>query len=379
MDLDIDRIINDLSNIYWEEIDRDNPSYVYAFDKIKELCNKYGVIYRTSKEDILHDFVGEETNKTNLLKEIKGDIESTTSKEIYYSFMDKYSDIKENWRKSIYGYVKNYSQLSGLLRGYMEQISQQLSDFEPREERLKPKIVYDYGDFIGFDENEESRIENESEVQARVAQEDKIYEQKKENFENMKASLPKWMEYLTVLPEISSLYNTLEHTLNQFAGMGTTFLLDDFAKDLDFINQLDEIMKHDKTQYEYLYHGTTCVEDAHNILEQGLYMSNDDIYSTTYSEFDRDTFLLYNRGFLGEIGSSIVIIKRPVEENIVREVTKEDQENCQAVSSGLSGLNTRFDYIIPKEYIVGYVDKANKEVVYQKDLSLEHSTGYVGN
>lgn len=85
--MDLDRIVDDLSNVYWFEIERDNPSYVYAIDKIRELCSKYGVTYRTSKDEIFHDFIEEESNEANLLEEIRNDIESAASEELGSSFV----------------------------------------------------------------------------------------------------------------------------------------------------------------------------------------------------------------------------------------------------------------------------------------------------
>ncbi len=378
--MDLNSVISDLSNVYWFEIERNNPSYVYAIGKIRELCSKYGVTYRTSKEDILHDFVEEEADEASLLKKIKEDIESASNGEMVSSCMNKYGNIRENWRQSISHYVTNNAQLLSLLHDDMDLIFGNISNFESKDrtERLKPKKVTIWGDdgWPAFDENgnEVYKVESESEVQTRVTEEDQEYEKMKQEFETMRASLPKWMEYLTVLPEISSIYKTLGDTLDQFSSMKNTFLLVSFGKDSDFMNRLDEIMAHDKTQYEYLYHGTACGDNASSILEQGLYMKSDNIFSTTYGEFDKDTLLLYyHRG-----GSSIVIIKRPVGENIVREVTGEERENCHIISSALSGQNTKFDYIIPREYIVGYVDKENRQVVFQKDLSLEHHTSYEG-
>ena len=144
--------------------------------------------------------------------------------------------------------------------------------------------------------------------------------------------------------------------------------LDYYYSDEEFSKKLDVIMSHDTKKSTYYFHGTQCLEDAQSILIEGLGMTREQISSTAYSELSKDELLLYSRGMGGEIGSSaIVIIDSPKDENgkrmnIVR--VRDQNEPINFSPSGLQGLDGKANYIIDTKYIVGYVDKINKKIVF---------------
>lgn len=150
--------------------------------------------------------------------------------------------------------------------------------------------------------------------------------------------------------------------------MQNTIKLNNFKSNSKFITDVTSIMAHNSTEYQYLYHGTTCIEDTERILTKGLYMASDNLDRTSYSEFNLDELLLYSRGFAGEIGrDAIIVIKRPINENIVTTVSKE--ENPAVAQSGLGGFS-QMNYKISPEFILGYVNKKDQIVVFN-DLSLK--------
>lgn len=142
--------------------------------------------------------------------------------------------------------------------------------------------------------------------------------------------------------------------------------LQDFYSDEKFYNDLKTIMNHDKTRSRFLFHGTQSLGDAESIMKLGLGMMRSNLSSTTYSEFSMDDLLLYSRGMFGEIGSdAIVVIDNPIDENgrpinIVEDINKE----IPFSPSGLQGLNGKPNYIIDPKYIVGYVNKRDKKIVF---------------
>ena len=144
--------------------------------------------------------------------------------------------------------------------------------------------------------------------------------------------------------------------------------LEEFYSDKSFIKELEKIMSHDKTKHRYLFHGTTNLKDAENIINEGLGMKSERLDSTTYEEFEIDELLLYSRGLDGSIGrDAIVIVDQPLEEdgqrkNIVKPLV--DGNQIHFGQSGLSGLQGNANYIVENRYIVGYVNKKNKEIIY---------------
>ena len=144
--------------------------------------------------------------------------------------------------------------------------------------------------------------------------------------------------------------------------------LEDFYSNEEFSAMFDLIMEHDKTKCSYYFHGTQCLEDAQNIIDEGLGMMQDNLESTAYREFTKDEVILYERGFGGEIGrDAIVIVEVPKnsngeEENIVKKL--KNIASIHFSPSGLQGLNGKPNYIVLPENIVGYVDKKNKQIVF---------------
>ena len=144
--------------------------------------------------------------------------------------------------------------------------------------------------------------------------------------------------------------------------------LEDFYSNEEFSEMFDLIMQHDITKCSYYYHGTQCLEDAQSIIDEGLGMMQDNLQSTSYREFTKDEVILYERGFGGEIGrDAIVIIEIPKnsngeELNIVTQL--QDASSIHFSPSGLQGLNGKPNYVVLPENIVGYVDKKNKQIVF---------------
>lgn len=144
--------------------------------------------------------------------------------------------------------------------------------------------------------------------------------------------------------------------------------LDEYYSDKDFASEYERIMTHNKQKHKYLFHGTQDIESAESILKQGLGMMRGDLDSTTYEELSMDGLLLYSRGFLGEIGNdAIVIIDQPVNEegkreNIVQEL--EENQEIKFLPSGLQGLDRKPKYIVDPKYIVGFVNKRDKKIIF---------------
>lgn len=144
--------------------------------------------------------------------------------------------------------------------------------------------------------------------------------------------------------------------------------LKEFYSNEEFYEDFKRIMAHDPKKNSYRFHGTQDLESASTIISEGLGMMRENLDSTSYKEFTMDQVILYSRGFGGEIGSSaVVIIDEPIEEDgkirtIVEPLAKD--KKIHFVPSGLQGLNGKPRYIVKPQYIVGYVDKFNKKIIY---------------
>lgn len=135
-----------------------------------------------------------------------------------------------------------------------------------------------------------------------------------------------------------------------------------------FFKDFKNIMNHDKEKHNYLFHGTQDLESAENIMNEGLGMMRKELSATTYSEFSMDDVILYSRGFVGEIGrDAVVIIDQPIDDDgkkkdIVKRID-EDKE-IHFAPSGLQGLDGKPLYIVDSKYIIGFVNKRDKKIVY---------------
>ena len=177
-----------------------------------------------------------------------------------------------------------------------------------------------------------------------------------------------YMKFINTVSELMQYRDLGINTVNKLRELVTQKKLEDFYSNEDFSVMFDEIMEHDKEKSSYYFHGTQSLEDAESIIEEGLGMMRDDLTSTSYREFTKDEVILYERGFGGEIGrDAIVIIEIPKnsngeELNIVTQL--QDASSIHFSPSGLQGLNGKPNYVVLPENIVGYVDKKNKQIVF---------------
>lgn len=95
-------------------------------------------------------------------------------------------------------------------------------------------------------------------------------------------------------------------------------------------------------------------------------MMRNNLASTSYEEFDIRDIILYQRGFGGEIGrDAIVVIDRPIEDGKLKEIVEprpKDKE-IDFGQSGLQGLDGDAEFFVDTKYILGYVNKRDREVV----------------
>lgn len=181
-------------------------------------------------------------------------------------------------------------------------------------------------------------------------------------------TLKKYIKFINVIEDIVKYRKLGYKILDKLYELVKQKKLDDFYNNEEFALMFDKIMEHDTTHCSYYFHGTQCLEDAQTIMSEGLGMIQDDLTSTSYREFTKDEVILYERGLCGEIGhDAIVIIDVPKnsngkELNIVTQL--QNPSSIHFSPSGLQGLDRKANYIVLPENIVGYVDKKNKQIIF---------------
>lgn len=382
---DIDTVMDDLFNVYWDEISNNNPSYIQAYNIMRELCEKYAINYNDNVDDAYKNVLSSDKeqkvsennlfqNRMDIILSVKADLEKCGDIQTIFKFQSKYNNIHNQYRKIIWKYAQIKNELSILLSGGLEKEIQNIYKQESLNKRKEPRMMgeidengWPVEDKFG---NEITKLETEEQVKKRIAEENSLYQERLDNISGMKISIAKWMEYLVALPKLSSIYKTIINSLKTINELERKMILSDYKKNEQFMNDLNNIMDHDVNKFEYLYHGTACIEDAERILSEGLYMVSRELNSTTYSEFTIEQLLLYKRGFVGEVGSeAIVVIKKPIGKEIVIELTDEEKTVVSVAQSGLGGFN-EIEYAIPDKYIIGYINKRDKKVINQKSFSI---------
>ena len=129
--------------------------------------------------------------------------------------------------------------------------------------------------------------------------------------------------------------------------------LKSYYKDPEFINEVSNIMDHDVINHIYYYF---LVSSPENILEDGLRMFNGNINYDTKCELSVNDALLYDKDVTSLTKNSIAIVDLPKGENgyPMNIITKGEKDEI-------------LDNVIDPKFIVGYIDKENKGVIYNKN------------
>lgn len=236
----------------------------------------------------------------------------------------------------------------------------------PLEKPLKIFVgdANDWGQL--FDDNM-YRLETPDEVQARIA---KIKNERREELKSAAgidnvAIFRKWWSFVNYLPKTKEIITEITDERNSIAERKHNLKFDSFKEDEQFYNELLKIMEHDKSKYKYWYHGTSDSETGYKIMQEGLVMASNDLSRTAYPEFTPEQLVTYSRGFMGEIGADgVVIIRQPLTENRRPiNIVENNTSQIAVTQSGLGGFSLDpLKYLVPPQYIVGYIDKYNHKV-----------------
>lgn len=215
--------------------------------------------------------------------------------------------------------------------------------------------LWDLSEWGSFDFSEEDYNDG-IEIIPEVRKETKITDEE----------LKKYLRFINSIFDIVKVRTSIVRNLNALSDKVKKRKKDMFFSDEGFMEKFRAIMEHDKKSNRYRFHGTDSLESAQSICEQGLGVMRDDLDSTSYSELSMEEIIVHQRGLGGEIGSAAyVIIDEPNGVEVLESLSEE--ETFSLVGSGLQGLDVQANNIVRSKYIVGYVDKLNRDIVFNSE------------
>lgn len=356
-----------LRNFYFQDPNSDEferAMYDYAKRVLIEVANKRGLeIGRNETIDIDKNVEGTDgldiaqcRDIRSLTQCIQGKVDNMNAKEI--------SDLLSNFEAM-------YDRLIDFMRNYIPRIinsfydlSQEIvdnpnKDFE--QDNCDDLEIDDYDIFVN-EEDFDWDLSDEFGTEF----EDYDYGEKEEITDE---KLLDFIKFLNSYSEIKIYKDNMQEILDKLSEIAKQRKLQEFYSDSDFSEKFSTIMEHDRTRHTYLFHGTQGLDSAKSIMREGLGMMRENLSSTAYQELTMDEVLLYHRGgFMAQIGDdAVIIIDEPKDEqgnpiNIVHRT--DDDVKISFVPSGLQGLDGKPQYMVDLKYIVGYIDKKNRKIVY---------------
>ena len=332
----------------------------------------------------LSDLKPEDYKDLNKLKEYV----NNKTKDMNYSEVDKFSkkfgehgsftDIARTFmEKYIERISETFRNLDAeiLYKEIEDEAGKEDQEFDPfKESDNENNVERDAWEEEQFDGNDSERRGEDPNEWELDEEEDTIATAPSEDKPVSNEELLDFIKYLNSSDEIINIKNNFKTIYTELVHLSREKEVKVYKDNKEFYSELENIMKHDSKKNQYLFHGVTAVSRAESILKQGLGIGSDKLQYTTYtfSDYDKsiENVLLYKRGYGDEIGKdAIVIIDQPIDENgelvnIVRPVTDEDVIDFQP--SGLNGLNGKAECMIEKQYIVGFINKADMEITYNE-------------
>ena len=359
-----------------EEKERKEAAYEYTKRLLIAVAEKRGLIIDNEEtfeiedmiiNDELKDFNLDYYKDYNLLKEYayekSKNMNAEETEELYNIFGGQIGSMQDNFREFMTNYIPEILDNIYSLNKELEQ-DEEILEY-PSEE-----------DWVIDNDEEDKQSEAENILSNELDWEsDDEWEEEYENHEEVSEekilgdeNLIKCIKFLNSYSKLITYKGNGEKLCDEFHEIVKQKKLNEFYNNKEFSEDFKKIMEHDKHKHNYLFHGTQDLESAESIINEGLGMMRKDLSSTTYSEFTMDDVILYSRGFGGAIGKdAIVIIDQPInedgeKENIVEENNK--TREMHFIPSGLQGLDGKPKYLVDSKYIIGYINKRDKQVIY---------------
>ena len=364
-------------------------AYEYVLDLLKEVCQERNISYNSNKEELFINML-EKCNKNfifqDLLEKYSFDykffadpdkIENFLEKQInncktaddLETFWGDFGFIIDEFRTFFVEYFTShlFSDLYQLDRD-RKQDTQEPEEWMINDPSIQLDNLNDNNNSSEFDVWDDDDWDD-VEWDGTWGEEEFAEVVPSEHYELTDEIIKSYIEFILTAYFVNAVYVDSKMISNKIFDQIRKMRLQEFMDNPEFMKDLKRIMNHNRSEHIFHYHGTQdgdIMEIAEKIINEGLLMTRD-LSSTSNPEFDIEDFLLYKRGFGGEIGkNAIVIIDQPIIDGNPMDITEEltGDEGYTFVSSGLQGLDNKPNYIIRPEYIVGYVNKLDKKVVF---------------
>jgi len=379
-----ERLLNTVSN-YCE------PYLIYSYRLNNEDVRiTYGYIKRilveVAKKRGLDIDVDETFDINNLLKQI-ADIpeEMADFDPVYFRNIeklnkyvdDKTKNMSSKEMESFLDLFTGCNRITEFMAGYIQKLMLKIDEleFETREESILDNDVWVGYDFINSETHKKEQVDwsafegvdwENSEFEKGFCMQESAQDNVEEKVTD--EELINIIRYINSFPQLHECIYNVTVANKRLAELADQKKLNEFYSNKSFVEDFKKIMAHDIQKHIYHFHGTQCLDSANTIMSEGLGMMRDSLSTTSYPEFTMDQVILYKRGFGGEIGrDAIIIIDQPIQDDGRPKEIVERLSNDKKIHfspSGLQGIGGSPKYIIDSRYIVGYVDKKNKAIIY---------------
>ena len=93
-------------------------------------------------------------------------------------------------------------------------------------------------------------------------------------------------------------------------------------------------------------------------------MYSQDLGSTSFAEFNVKQILSYSYGNgIEQFGDYIIVLSEPKNEDIVEELSEEEQEQVTIIPRRNAIIGNKPEYKVDKKHVVGIVDKKHERVI----------------
>ena len=301
---------------------------------------------------------------------VNGKTESMTSEEIesfliYFRGVNGIGGLTDSFREYMTGYIPILAERIDQLEFESREDEQAADDWELGNSDDVGEPIIEYSD---GEEEWEGWEDAEGDFEFQESSGQDFSQVNEEDMKVTDEQLCEYIKYINSFPKLNE-YNTNGKRVGEkLIELAKQRKLEEFYSDKSFVEEFKRIMAHDTKKHTYHFHGTQDLESAKSIMQEGLGMMRESLSTTSYTEFTMDEVILYSRGLGGEIGrDAIIIIDEPItEDGKAKEIVEplQSDKKIHFSPSGLQGLNGKPEYIVNPQYIVGYVDKRNKAIIY---------------
>ena len=169
------------------------------------------------------------------------------------------------------------------------------------------------------------------------------------------------IKILKLLPFYSKMYGITGKYSNQVKKLRSKCVIDAMREENpEYIEMLEQLVNHPTKEITYYYHGAPSAEVAAKIADEGLFMQYNGIDRTAKEELSLQQILEYSYGHDGVGRHAMVVIAAPYRQgNGIVELNPNTDIEVVGTGQGMEQGGFAPKYVIPSQYIVGYIDKDN--------------------